>query len=153
MRRITDVLDSLSPRMVRLEAYAIEVELSFCSLWAAWVLLVAEGWSDVINANSAFVLTANFGSQTIWGSVAFIGATAKLTGLLLSRTHFSGLVLMLRIGGLWISGTFWLILGLAAVGGHPHSLFGVPIILLGVSAWWVLIRFPTLPGSASELLK
>ena len=135
-------------RMARLEAYAIEVMLSLSSLWAAWVLLAAKR-DPFTTFRVAFALATRLGSEHHWAYVALIGAATKLIGLGLSRTPFICTALILRLSGLGISGAFWFLLGLSTVLGNPDTLFGFPITLLGASAWWLLIRFPTLPDSAS----
>jgi hypothetical protein len=143
---------ALPPRMVRLEAYAIEVVLSLSSLWATWVLLA--GKRDPFTAfRTAFALASRLGSEEHWAYIALIGAVTKLIGLSLSRTPFICTALVLRLLGIAIAGAFWFLLGFSTVYGNPNTLFGFPIMLLGASAWWLLIRFPTLPDSTSERSK
>lgn len=148
MRPIKVDFTGLPERMVKIEAYAIEIMLSFSSLWAAWVLL--KGKQDPFTTyRAAFLIASRLGSEQHWAYVAIIGAATKLIGLWLSRTTFICTALVLRLTGIAIAGAFWFLLGASAVYGNPDTLFGFPIMLLGVSAWWLLIRFPTLPDSTS----
>lgn len=148
MRPLMVGLDALPRRMAGFERYALEVMLSLSNLWAAWVLLSAGSWQNIISARSALAMAANLGPETHWGYAALIGATTTIVGLSLCRTPLVGTPLVLRLLGIAISGAFWFILGASAIYGNPNALFGLPIMLLGISAWWLLIRLPPLPDSA-----
>jgi hypothetical protein len=133
--------------MTGFEPYALEAMLSLSNLWAAWVLLPADRWQDIISARSALIIAANLGQGAHWGYAALIGAVTNITGLLLCRSPFVATALVLRLFGIAISGAFWFILGASAVYGNPNILFGFPIMLFGIAAWWLLIRLPPLPDS------
>jgi hypothetical protein len=148
MTRMTDFLQGLPHRMEKLEAYAIEIVLALSNLWAA-VALLSRTRDPFTAFQTAFALASRLGSEEHWACVAFIAGATKLVGLGISPTRFVCTALVLRIGGLGISGAFWFLLGLSTIYGNPHTLFGFPIMLLGISAWWLLIRFPTLPDRAS----
>lgn len=85
-----------------------------------------------------------------WGLFAAISAMLTALGLTLLalRVVFStGLVM--RCIGLLMSGFFWTLMGCSFLIGNPDSVAAVPLILLGASAWWTLIRFPTVPRCPS----
>jgi hypothetical protein len=143
---MTPTLSSLPQRLARLEPYAIEVVLSLSSLWAAWVLTTGPG--NFLVYPHAFELASRLGNEHEWACAGIIAATLKISGLLLCRTAWVCTALVLRLSGIAMSGSFWFLLGLSAVEGNPDTLFGFPVLLLGISAWWLLIRFPTLPNSS-----
>jgi hypothetical protein len=153
MRPITVYFGALLRRLVKFEPYAIEIVLSLSSLWASWVLLSGGTWSDAINSKSAIAFADSLGPETYWGGAALIGGTAKIIGLLLIRTRFISAALALRVAGLGISAAFWIIIGFCVCYGNPESVVGGPVILLGVWAWWLMLRLPALPDSVSPFRK
>jgi hypothetical protein len=137
-------LPSISRRMAAVEPYAIEVVLSLSSLWAAWVL--TSDPSNFQQTPKEFAVALRFGSEHRWAIVGLAAAIAKISGLVLCRTSWICTGLLLRLGGVAASGAFWFLLAISKLTGNPDSLFAFPVLCLALSAWWLLVRFPTLPS-------
>lgn len=129
-----------------LESFRVELVLIPCSIWAAYCL-----WAPPSNFE-AFPAGWHLARQLLptewmWGLLAAIAATVKLIGLSLSFSNrlvvFSTIC---RCVGLGISGTFWFLIGLSTTTGNTDSLYGPLAIAMALSAWWVLIRLPAIPG-------
>lgn len=137
------VLNRMSRSLQGLERYAIEIVLSLSEMWIAWRLLMPPPKFD--NApNFAFV--AELATEPQWACLALLAAGLKIGGLVLTATkRRPEAAIALRLAGISLSGTFWVSMGFSAVISNAQSLFGMPVLLLGVSAWWLLLRFPTIP--------
>jgi hypothetical protein len=130
------------------EQYVAEAVLTTASVWAAYVLITPPSNFASFPASFAFVESLQ-GHEAGWAIIALLGATMKAGGLaLLWRARTVKAVTIsyyMRCFGLIISGFFWGLMGLSALIGNPDSLFGIWGILGGITAWWILIRFPVLP--------
>lgn len=83
----------------------------------------------------------------MWGAVAAAAAMIKLFGLsLIFSNRCIVLSTTLRCLGLGISGTFWFLIGASTTLGNLDSLYGPMAVAMALSAWWVLIRLPAIPG-------
>jgi hypothetical protein len=138
-------LDRFGTRMRLLEPYGTEGLLILCSLWAGWTL-TANPLNFPIRPEIFHVASLIQPNERVWGIFALISALTKIVGLLLTfiRRLFVFAVL-LRCLGLSLSTLFWLIMGSSLLVGNPDSVFALPIITQGLSALWVLIRFPVFP--------
>ena len=129
------------------DKYAIEVALTCASLWAAYVLYTPP--SNFAAFHAGFALAETLQSQeSKWAFLALLAALLKIFGIGFQTrkkypTIFSDL---LRLLGLGISGTFWLILGVSTIWGNPDTLFGVWGVLAGLLAWWGILKFIVYPG-------
>lgn len=142
-------LNRLSRCMLRMELYAIEVTLTVCSLWAASCLLTPPS-NFAANANSWAFLQSMQIHETTWGLLAAGGAITKAVGLALLLFDFlPALSLLLRCTGLAISGFLWSVIGVSFLLGNSDSVASIPLIMLGASSWWTLVRFPCVPKHLS----
>lgn len=142
----TCVTHSISAKMRFVEPYKTEVFLTLCSTWAAWVLYHPP--SNFISFPASFAIAERMqGQEWVWASAALIGAILKACGLILSLAREApSISFYMRCTGLIISGIFWTVMGTSATLGNPDTLFGVPGFLMGLSAVWVLLRFPKMPS-------
>lgn len=133
-------------RLRSLENFRVELVLIPCSIWAAKCL-----WTPPSNF-AAFpagwhVAMELLPEEWMWGLWAAVAGATKSIGLLLS---FSNRLIvsstLFRCIGLGLSGTFWFLLGLSTMLGNSDSLNGPMQIVMAISAWWVLIRLPAIPG-------
>lgn len=145
-------LDRLAKRMLRAELYAIEIILAICSLWAATHLMTPTRVFDTY-ANGYAFMRGLLKHEEYWGFIAAIGAIAKVLGLgLFTLDVTPRLSILLRCFGLTVSGFFWTVTGSSFLMGNPDSIAGLPLVMLGASAWWTLLRFPAVPKPQSPLL-
>ncbi len=139
--------DRLSARLFAAEPYAIESFLALISIWGAWALFHPP--SNFAAYRGAYLWISSIDSvEEHWASLLVLNAALTVSGLVLClvfRRHSLGLTA--RLGGLAISGFFWTLLGLSTLLGNIDTLLGFPVFLIGVSAWVVLLRFPTMPSS------
>lgn len=144
--RANAFLDRMANRLVTSEQYLFEVTLTACSVWGAWVLFHPPS-NFLVYPGSYKLLIAINPNEDFWAVLLTLGACLKFFGLhfcLLYRAH--GLGLTCRILGLGISGFFWPIFGLSAYLNNPDTMAGVPIGIVGITAWWTLLRFPWTPA-------
>lgn len=84
-----------------------------------------------------------------WKCIVAAAALTKLIGLGLCLSGSNrNLGLTLRCVGLALSGLFWTVLGWLLLVDAQATITSVPLILMGVSAWIALLRYPSLPKSA-----
>lgn len=132
-------------RLLAIEPYRSEITLALASLWAAWVLFTPP--SNFATFAKGFAYAADLATERQWAVFALVAACTKLGGLALTWCRrCQNTALTLRLIGLAMSGVFWVLLGLSACIGNPDTLFGFPVVLFGVTAWWLLVRFPTIPA-------
>ena len=138
--------NTASMKMRSIEPYKVEVVLTLCSLWAAWVLYHPP--SNFSTFPAAFAIAERMqGQEWIWATAALVGAALKAIGLILTlASEAPSISFYMRCSGLIISGIFWTVLGTSATLGNPDTLFGVPGFLMGLSALWILVRFPKMPS-------
>lgn len=135
--------ESLAYHMRRWEARGIEVFLTFCSLWAAWVLLTPPS-AFKLHPGYYILLRGVLDREQAWGLLALAIATVKTIGLLCDggSNFCREFGVVLRSIGLAGSGFFWTVIGFSFLLPTPHGLSAVPLIGLGGASWWALIRFP-----------
>lgn len=135
----------ISKRMLFLEPYRAEGVLIICSLWAAFVLYNPP--SNFASFPASFAIAERMqGSEAAWATLALVGALLKMFGLVfLGNPRLAMTSFVLRVAGLVVSGIFWMIMGISATIGNFDSLFGVPGFMMGVTAVWILFRFPVSP--------
>lgn len=142
-------LHKISWSLLRLEQYAIEFFLSVSSV-AASVALVRAPLDMRVAYGPYFSLLADITQDTrIWGVVVLGAALLKLAGLAACAFGQPNAGLPLRCMGLAISGTFWTIAGISAALANSITIGGIPMVLMGLSSWWLLVRFPSIPASGS----
>lgn len=142
-------LDRLAKWMIRAELYGVEVILCICSLWAATHLLAPGNTFASYSPGFAFMRYVIM-RDDYWGFIAAVAVLAKVSGLSLFMLGLApGPSMALRCVGLMISSFFWTMVGASFLIGNPNSIAGVPLILLGASAWWTLLRFPAVPQLGS----
>ncbi len=135
--------------MLSAERFGMECLLAVCNMWAAHKLTTPPSNFQFYESGYAFMKGLQI-HEPDWGLFAAISAMLTALGLTLLalRVVFStGLVM--RCIGLLMSGFFWTLMGCSFLIGNPDSVAAVPLILLGASAWWTLIRFPTVPRCPS----
>jgi hypothetical protein len=131
-------------RLWALDPYRSEFMLALASLWAAYALLTPP--SNFETFRPGFSFAAQVATEHQWAVFALVAGCAKLGGLAATWCRrCQNAALMLRLIGLAMSGVFWVLLGLSACFGNPDTLFGFPVVLFGATAWWLLVRFPTIP--------
>lgn len=131
-------------RLNAVEPYRSEFTLACASAWAAWVLLTPPSNFETFHAGFAFA--EELATERQWAVFAIVAACAKLIGLGATWCgRCRNTALMLRLIGLAMSGVLWVLLGASAIHGNPDTLFGLPVVLFGMTAWWLLVRFPTIP--------
>jgi hypothetical protein len=153
LSRLTDasLAAEISRKLLWAEQYAAEVVLTTASIWACYVLLTPPSNFEKFPESFALAETLQ-GHEVAWGIIAAIGATLKMAGLFVCALRSTqgkapgGISYTLRCSGLFISGVFWGLMGISSLWGNPDSLFGLWGILAAVTAWWILIRFPIVPG-------
>jgi hypothetical protein len=135
-------LDAISAWMLRIERLAIELMLSACSGWAAWKFEVTP---DILAEQSfqTHLLQDFSASRHFWAAYALVASLSKLIGIYdCRRTGGSTFGLILRCLGLSMSGVLWCVIGASYLEGPLTSVASVPLVLLGASAWWALVRYP-----------
>lgn len=143
---------SLSRKMRWAERYVPEVMLAGGSLWAAYALYHPP--SNFAAFPQAFAFVDHLQSEEhFWATVALIGAMAKILGLTWqaltsSRRNWSALAV--RCFGLAISMGFWFLMTAGTIWGNPDTLFGGLGIIMILTASWVLLRTPAMPGDTLE---
>lgn len=124
--------------MRRHDIYVLEGFLLLSSFWATFVLFTPP--SNFATFPHAFDLIASLdGHENMWAAFAAVAAIVKFVGLLLTASMPSS-GRALRAFGLAMSGLFWTVMGVSTVAGNPDTLFGLPGMLMGVLAWWALLR-------------
>ena len=142
----------LSRRMLSLERFGVETFLFVCSTWAARRLLTPPSNFAGYEAGFAFMAAMKL-HEADWGVGIAVAAVLQLVGLGLAGLRRSPMLSMqMRCIGLLMSGFFWTVIGSSFLVGNPDTIAGVPLVLLGCSAWWTLLRFPSLPNHPSGLL-
>lgn len=137
---------TISKRMLSLEPYALEGFLTLCSFWAAYVLFTPPSNFAAFPKAFAFVEQMQ-GKESLWATMVLVGAASKAIGLaLVAVPPAGGVSFILRCVGLMISGFFWTVIGISSMLGNPDTLMGFPGFLMGLSAVWVLLRFPVNPA-------
>jgi hypothetical protein len=132
--------------MLAVERVNAEVSLALSSAWAAHQLLTGASDFDLYRPGYFLLVTMDVPERG-FGAIAAIGALGSILGLLLCVVGFlwqCGMVF--RCLGLALSGVFWAAMGTSFLIGNPSTVAGVPLLFLGLSAWWILIRFPTVLG-------
>ncbi len=141
-----NVLNQVSDRLLYTEQYAIELTLTLASLWGSWVFFHPPSNFEMFPGSYRFLIAIN-NDENFWGALLLIGALLKFLGLNLCIVyHKHGVGLFCRIVGLAISGFFWPLFGLSSFTNNPDTLTGVPIGIVGIGAWWTLLRFPWMPS-------
>lgn len=137
---------AFSERLRHFEKYVMEVVLALCSLWAS-VVFFQDPISLADTYGNYFALLSQLhNSAQVWGFVTGLAAIFLFWGLfvcLYLRQPEMGLIF--RCLGLGLTGTFWALAGVSALLAHPASIGGITMTLLGFSAWWILLRFPSVP--------
>jgi hypothetical protein len=125
------------------EPFALEVFLTLSSLWAA--VRMWFGGPVFLAASTIHYLGPNIG---VWKFVVTIAGLAKLFGLTLCLRNINRSIgLMLRCIGLALSGVFWSVFGTLLLVLDPQAPIScVPLMLMGVSAWIALLRYPAMPS-------
>jgi hypothetical protein len=132
-------LTRMSIWQLSVERWALEIMLTVSSAWAAFALLTAS--QDRWPLGYALPPHMPF-SITVWAYAFLISALCKAAGLLCCAL-WPARGFLLRVVGLALSATLWASLGAGRLLEDPHTLFGMPVTLLGVSAWWLLLRSPS----------
>ncbi len=123
----------------------IEIVLSASSLWAYWYF---RGSYNLAIDEVRFALPFEFASRSFWSLALLTAALMKTGGMTACLLRLPTIGLPLRLIGLAFSGTIWGIFGLSSILSQP-SLFAFPVLTLGLSAWWLLLRFPSMPRGPS----
>lgn len=123
------------------DIYVLEILLILNSLWAAWVLMT--GPSNFSAQPTAYQIMMGVSvNEGFWGIFALVSAAVKIAGI--SASYLLGRkciwCLTVRSIGLSMSGVFWCTVGITVMIGNPDSLFCFGAIVLGVFAWWSVIR-------------
>ncbi len=135
------LLNRLAVWQLSAERWVLEVMLTLSSSYAAIALATVDPGRGVWPG--AYALPTSLpGSEIAWAIAFSVGAVCKIAGLMLC-TWKPPKGFILRCIGLAISASLWATLGLARLMADPHTLFGAPILLLGVSSWWLLLRSPS----------
>lgn len=134
-------LDRLSNWLLDFERFGTEIVLAWCSGYAAFALGMGDDhgvWP------SAYALPVKLpGTQGTWATLMGVAFLCKALGLLLCvRLPRGGY--FPRVIGLAMSGLLWSSLGAARLLDDPHTLFGMPVLMFGMGAWWVLLRSPSI---------
>lgn len=139
-------IQGLQRRLRSLEKFRVEIALIPCSVWAAKCLWTAP--SNFTAFPAGWRLAGHLlPEEWMWGALAATAAMVKMIGLSMSLSNrFIVLSTILRCIGLGSSGTFWFLIGLSTVMGNQDSLYGPMAIAMALSAWWVLICVPAMPG-------
>jgi hypothetical protein len=135
--------------MRNVEPYFVEVLLAACSAWAAKCLFLPP--PNFARYPHAFALIQSMDhNEAFWAWFAAISAILKVSGLILlmgNRTrlhHLSSITL--RFVGLVTSAVFWIVLGTSLLVADPDSISGGVLFMPALTALWILIRLPMLPG-------
>lgn len=142
----------LTRKMLLAERVGVELIVTVCSVWAAWKMLTGPSNYSLCPHDYALLVHFQVREQGA-GFFAAISAVMMTLGLSGSWLHFCPLCsTWFRCVGLAMGGVFWTVLGVSFLVGNPDSVAGVPFALMGISAWWTLIRFPSAPGLYAALL-
>jgi len=141
---------ALSETIREWEPFALEVFLTISSLWAAVRMLF--GGPVFLAASTIQYLEPNIG---IWKLVVTIAGLTKLGGLALCLSGTNrNIGLTLRCVGLALSGIFWTVFGTLLLVLDPQAPIScVPLMLMGISAWIALLRYPAMPASAHRAIQ
>lgn len=118
----------------------IEIFLSLSSIWAFLILVFSPFHFSGQESNYRNILGLS-GRENFWAAFAFIAALMKLFGLslvYLRKKKDSSLIP--RYIGLSMSGVFWCLMGASTIVGNPDTLFGFTGFLMGIVAWWSVLR-------------
>lgn len=136
----------LTREMLVAERFGVELIVTISSVWAAWKML--SGPSNYAFCPNDYALLVHFQLREqgagFFAAIAALLMTIGLSGTLLGSCLSCST--WFRCIGLAMGGVFWTVLGVSFVFGNPDSVAGVPFILMGISSWWTLIRFPSVPG-------
>lgn len=144
--RCEKLFDVMSGRMLQAERYGVEVLLAASSLWAASRLLTPPN-NFVLYASNYAMAERLQASELLWGLLAAASCLLEIAGLLVGAFRIAQPIgLALRCFGLVLGGFFWSVIGWSFFMGNPNTIAGLPFALMGASAWWTLLRFPTIPG-------
>ena len=122
----------------------VEVFLTLSSIWAAFTLWTNPTLFDLFRSSFHFASSIE-SNERAWALVAATAALLKIIGILsvCLMGLRSAVLRCARYGGLALSGMFWTIFGGSAVLGSSATtptLFGFPCLLMGLFAWWSLLR-------------
>ncbi len=126
---------------VALERFSIEIVLAICTGYGA-VALGTGGHGDLWPGSYALSPWLP-GSEHAWAWVMAASCVSNMIGLVLCWFRPLG-GYPLRVTGLAMGGLIWSSLGMARLLQDPHTLLGMPGFMMGVSAWWVLLRSPAI---------
>jgi hypothetical protein len=151
-------LNPLSLWLWRAQPFYLEIALAVCSAWMSWALLHSPG--PFHNCPALYEIPMRLlDNERDWSCVFASGAAAKAVGLTLMlwpRHRNAGW--RLRCIGLAISGVAWTLFDASAV-ENPQSVFGITGLVMGISAWGLLLAMPAVqalsaidPGVTSALV-
>ncbi len=132
--------------MRQVEPYFVEILLAAVLAWAAKCLfLPPSNFSRY--PNSFAILQSMERFEPFWGAIASTPAALQVLGiaLLLSRRcHRASLVM--RFVGLGTAAMFWLVLAVSFLAGDWDSISAGVMFMPALTALWILVRLPMLPG-------
>lgn len=145
MPTLTKKVERASHWMLREELFGAETILAICALWAAHTLL--SGPSNFIRHHADYALLVEImRNESRWGFLAAAACLFHVLGLgFLTLETAPTLSVSSRCLGLFLSGFLWSVIGWSFLLGNPDSLTAVPLIMIGLTALWTLMRFPFVP--------
>lgn len=150
LARLQDVLANIDSRIAKTgkwtrffrasDVRAVEVAVACNSLWASVVLAIPP--SNFAAFPKAFSIAERLGrGESFWSAFAAISALNGVAGMIVLGCYYrSWLGVLLRATGLSMAGLFWCLMGVGTIVGNPDTLFGFGAVLIGLAAWWSLIR-------------
>ena len=146
-------LGRVSVAFRRLDPYAIEGFTSLCSAWSAKCLL-SNGHVFETTKDYYWLLKDLDTSQANWARFCIVACFLEALGVLLTVFPKSferkEVGFFLRLAGLSMSAIFWGIVGLSFVLANTDAIPSLPMLMVGCTAFWCIVRSPKMPGDESD---
>ena len=139
-------LERFSHRVEAVERYWTELILIAASVWVGASFATGPADFAILYGDYYDLLERIHTSARFWGAFALVAALSKTMGLVLCLGfHRYRVSLAIRCLGLGMSGFFWTVAGISCLMVNPRTVGGALMALTGMSAWRVLVRFPSMP--------
>lgn len=129
-----------SPALHGVNVNFIGFMLTVDSVWAAIALSVGPP-NFVSESGIAIVVETLRDQEAFWAWFVAVAAALKIVALpVRAWTSWRWTGSTVRSVGLAMSGVFWCLMGVGRLEARPDALFAIPAIMLGLSAWWAMLR-------------